>query len=62
MIKIMNEHTEIKMTTDVREQIEDLLYSVQNEQGNSHLFDTDLCNSVTDSIMEIVKENLIRED
>ncbi len=28
MIKIMNEHTEIKMTTDVREQIEDFDASI----------------------------------
>ncbi len=59
--EVLKDISDIKMVTDetLKEQIEDLLYSVQNKQGNSHLFGTDLCNSVTNSIMEIVKENFI---
>ena len=39
------------------EEISSLLYSVQNEQGTSHLFGTDKCLELTQEIIKIINES-----
>lgn len=42
----------------LQEEIEDILYSVQNKAGNSHLFNTDLCTDISEEIIGALKRHL----
>lgn len=44
----------------LQEEIENILYGIQNKAGNSHLFSTDLCTEATKEILGIVNSRLAK--
>lgn len=45
---------------EVREDIENILYSIQNKEGNSHLFTTELCSEAADEIIKSIQGHAIK--
>jgi hypothetical protein len=41
----------------LQEEIENILYGIQNNAGNSHLFSTDLCTEAAKEIISAISDN-----
>ncbi len=46
----------------IADRITDILFSVQNEKGTSHLFDENLCEDVVKEIMKVIKAFKLKEE
>lgn len=49
-----------RTSDEVREDIENILYSIQNKEGNSHLFTTELCSEAADEIIKSIQGHAIK--